>query len=708
MPRLLAVVLSSAVLAAPVNAAAPLVATEGWRPPILGAQRLPDAAPDLGRVAAQVRVIDAAEIGRSGARTLPELLSREAGVNLFDQVGNDYQQSADMRGFNATPVPATVVLVDGVRVNEADFGEVNWHLIPLGDVERVELHPGPATLYGRGALAGVVHVTTKRAGRGEAFSAESGASYGSFSRRSGWGAAQGTLGAFDWRFHMQREREAGWRDNSNADIGTVRLKAGWRPDAATDLSVSYERADDRLDQGGSVTGAELAVDRSANVSKVQTVSSLDMVTVQGRRSLFADVSLSADGHWRGRRQDTPYNLGRTSTSRSLSNMASRGGTVQLARPGEVWGRALTLAAGVEGGRTEADADSSGSFGVAPFKSGSLVKDDSLGLFTQATLDLVPDQLTATAGFRYDENRMNYEDKVNQKNNGGVRYRRASPRLGLTLNPTPDLTLYASYAEAFRAPTALELTAVGPLGAAPLNPVQTRSTELGLRARPSEATTAALALFRTVAVDEIYFDPTAGAFGTNVNVPKTQRLGLEWSAGWEGERWSARASHAYTEATFDSAVTLSGVPFGVNQKVEKWKTLPMVPENRGTLEVAFKPAAGWRVATDGLCVDSQRMVADEANQKPELPGYCVANLGASWQRGAWTLGLRGTNITDARYQTRGIIAAQGGAAQRFYVPAAGIGVSASAAWRWGAEPAAKTAKRGNVDALELARRAVGGR
>ncbi|MFQ5351109.1 MAG: TonB-dependent receptor plug domain-containing protein, partial [Thermoanaerobaculia bacterium] len=61
--------------------------------------RLRAAPESLRRVPAHVTVIDRDEIRRSGSRTLQELLSLEAGVVVFDQVGNDLARSLDLRGF---------------------------------------------------------------------------------------------------------------------------------------------------------------------------------------------------------------------------------------------------------------------------------------------------------------------------------------------------------------------------------------------------------------------------------------------------------------------------------------------------------------------------------------------------------------------------------------------------------------------------------
>lgn len=693
----LAVLLATPVHAAPVLTSQPLK----WRFSALGANRLPDAVPDSGRVAGAVAVYDRGAIERSGARSLPELLSRQAGVNAFDQNGNSFQPTLDMRGFNAQPVPALAVVVDGVRVNNPDFGAVNWHLIPLAEVERVEVHAGPATLYGRGALSGVVHVTTRRPGKGAPLSAETGAAFGAFARRKGWASAAGTAGAFDWRVHAEREKERGWRDHSQADVSNARLKLGLRPDADLDLSVEYHRADDRLNQAGSITGPELAADRSQHVSQVDTVNKLDSVVGGVRKALPWDLSLSGGAWWRSRREATPENKGRTTFAKAASDMAARGGALQLGRTGEAWGRAWALTAGGEAGRTETDGFTDSSLG----KSGSLVKDDAAAGFAQASVDLVPERLTATAGFRYDENRVHYEDKFKPSENGRVAYRRSSPRLGLSWNPSERVTVFAAYAEAFRAPTANELKPFGvAFNGQPLNAVQVRQFEMGFRSAPADGAALSASFFRSDALDEIYFDSSKGSFGANVNLPRVRRYGTEASAGWEGERWEARAGHAFTRAEFLSEVTLSKAPWPATQRAERGDTLPMVPEHRGTLEVAFKPAPGWRLSADGLCAGSQRVFNDESNAEPTLPSYCVANLGGRLERGAWVFSLRGTNVTDARYQARAIVSELSSRAQRFYVPAPGVGFEAGVAWRWGGS-GAKAARRRAPGGYEVVRRAL---
>ena len=59
---------------------------------VVGATRLPDISFDQSRVPADVTVITAEEIKRSGATTVQEVLAHQPGVVLFDEIGNRFNR----------------------------------------------------------------------------------------------------------------------------------------------------------------------------------------------------------------------------------------------------------------------------------------------------------------------------------------------------------------------------------------------------------------------------------------------------------------------------------------------------------------------------------------------------------------------------------------------------------------------------------------
>src|SRR5438093_10045100 len=83
---------------------------------------------------------------------------RLPGVSLQSEQGNRLQPDLSLRGFTISPVtglpPGLSVFLDGVRLNEPTVEEVNFDLIPLEDVDRVDVIRGPSVLFGRNTLGG--------------------------------------------------------------------------------------------------------------------------------------------------------------------------------------------------------------------------------------------------------------------------------------------------------------------------------------------------------------------------------------------------------------------------------------------------------------------------------------------------------------------------------------------------------------------------
>lgn len=66
-----------------------------------------------------------------------------------------------MRGFGSADI---LVMVDGQPVNNGWNGAVDWSMIPIQNIERIEVVRGAASsLYGGRAVGGVIQIITKKA-----------------------------------------------------------------------------------------------------------------------------------------------------------------------------------------------------------------------------------------------------------------------------------------------------------------------------------------------------------------------------------------------------------------------------------------------------------------------------------------------------------------------------------------------------------------
>ncbi|HEV7735645.1 MAG TPA: TonB-dependent receptor [Candidatus Binatia bacterium] len=144
---------------------------------VVTADRVPQR---VSEVPASVTVLTRAEIERTAALTTDDLLRRIPGFNLFRRasslVANPTAQGVSLRGLGGSGASRTLVLVDGVPLNDPFGGWVAWSRVPLESIERVEVVRGPsATVWGNYAMGGVINIiTAKPERRGGVVSAEGG------------------------------------------------------------------------------------------------------------------------------------------------------------------------------------------------------------------------------------------------------------------------------------------------------------------------------------------------------------------------------------------------------------------------------------------------------------------------------------------------------------------------------------------------------
>ena len=131
----------------------------------------------LSDTPASVVSLSAAEIETTAAPTIDDALRQVAGFSLFRRTGsrnaNPTAQGVSLRGVGASGASRSLVLFDGVPLNDAFGGWVQWSRVPPITVERVEvLRGGAASLYGNNSLSGAVNILPKRTGENYTFSAE--------------------------------------------------------------------------------------------------------------------------------------------------------------------------------------------------------------------------------------------------------------------------------------------------------------------------------------------------------------------------------------------------------------------------------------------------------------------------------------------------------------------------------------------------------
>ncbi len=114
----------------------------------------------IEEVSTSVTVITEEEIRQQQAETVAEVLRNVPGLDVSQNGSRGTVTSVFIRGAESDQ---TLVLIDGVEVNNATGGSFNFADLTTDNVERVEVLRGSGgTLYGSEAVGGVINIITKR------------------------------------------------------------------------------------------------------------------------------------------------------------------------------------------------------------------------------------------------------------------------------------------------------------------------------------------------------------------------------------------------------------------------------------------------------------------------------------------------------------------------------------------------------------------
>ena len=117
-----------------------------------------------------VTVLSSAELLNSAAVSIDDALKMVPGFTLFrrtsSRVSNPTSQGVSLRGVGGTSASRSLVLANGIPLNDAFGGWVYFDKIPQAAIDRIEVQRGGGSdLYGADAVGGVVQILTVKPGR---------------------------------------------------------------------------------------------------------------------------------------------------------------------------------------------------------------------------------------------------------------------------------------------------------------------------------------------------------------------------------------------------------------------------------------------------------------------------------------------------------------------------------------------------------------
>ena len=616
------------------------------------ASRIGDGKSDMPM---SVQTLDAGEIAASGARDLPGLLERKAGIDVHRLNANPMQSEIAMRGFGENAFGRVKVVVDGEELNNVDMVPPNLMRVPLSDVERVEILRGPSpVLHGDGAVGGVIHVSTEpRDYESRTRVAAGGGSQGAFVANASAKGGDETSGV-QYSGGYDYLRSDGYRSRSAYDLHTAgaSVRQNFSDGSTVALHAHYQNAFYELP--GALTRAQWEADRKAAAhlddwSRVWNCGLAMDATFQmpGERQLYLDGTFS--------RQHRHANWG----------------DYGYANDYDLYGAALSP-------RYVSEEDAFGSrskftFGLDLRYDRDNIRDRSgynsprhhfdrfrAAVFAHEEFGLT-EELSAVAGARGESIRNRWTHCRGLDDTESDDWM-GDGEIGLVLRPSDGVKAFVRATRFHRSPFCDEMnyTEDGKL----LKPETGYSLDVGVECSFLGEFAFDADAYGMLMEDEIFYNPRAseGAWGWNgynCNSPaRTRRVGLDTGLSWKRDK----VAEAYIRHGFVKSEFGSGPYHG--------KDVPRVPLHR------IGAGAGVWIRNDlevgGSCrfTSAQKLVGDFANENGELSSYAVFGLDLryepSWAEG-FTLTLAVDNLFDRDYCDFAGWSDFGGA---YYYPACG--------------------------------------
>ena len=599
-------------------------------PPVtVYASRIEDAKDEMP---ASVSVFTAGEIAASGARDLPELLRRKAGVDVHSMNGNPLLTTMAMRGFGDNAFGRIKTVVDGEELNNVDMNAPNLTRIPLDGASRVEVVRGPSpVLYGDGAIAGVVNVTTDSR------------DYEKRTKLTGKGGSQSTFGGnvqtrggfedegFLYSAAYDYLRSDGYRKHSAYDMHTANagMRKVFENGSTVGFKANYQNAFYELP--GSLSYDEWKHSRKAanNHNDWARIWSYG-IGMDSKMKLAEDQWLLLDGGF-----SHQYRHARYKSSYSDLEYDAYCGHLSPRYVNEAdvfdFGNKFTVGADIRYDRYGED---------HPLNFGSPVKRHfDRGRYAAFVHDEfgITEDVAIVAGAR-----------IESINNRWARYQGLDEshshdlmgdyELGVVYRPVEGLKTFARGTRFHRSAFCDELsyTQDGRF----LDPETGWSLDVGAEWEFLDEFTFDIDGYGMLMEDEIFYDPALSPFGYNCNSPaKTRRIGLDTGLSWRRDK-VAEASLRYGIVHADFG---SGTYHGCD--------VPYVPNHRLRAEAGFWILDDLEIKGGCTFVSRQYPSGDFANESDRLASYTLFDAGLrytpSWAEG-WTASLFVDNLLDRDY------------------------------------------------------------
>lgn len=621
----------------------------------------------------QITVITSQEILKSGASNISEVLSKVAGLPTRINLDGSSNAVVDMRGYGETADNNVVVLLDGVRLSEAQQTAARTSMIPLEAVDHIEINKsGNGVLYGDGATSGTINIVTKR-NVGNTTVVSGGLSSYKGYQTSFYHSVQ--KDDTEVSIFGKQVSSNNYRDNSKGSeysLGTNFIK---HVDSQTDLGARFFFGQEKNKLPGALPSIYLNTSpRNTQVpgynydADVKTAS----VTLFGNKRID-NVELTVDFNSRAHSNTDAYSYDAHTVYSGYNNYAnwhqsysnSNSTTITNSfsprvKISEFLASGNTLLFGYDwltsrknggGAKTDSGYDlvnwpyqiDNSNYDIKHHTGASYVRDT----FNISSTDQL------VVGYRREGYSQQYTNNLYNDNNlatnssvstyttnGSV----TANELQYNKKFRSDLTGYARSSKSFRIANADDNSSSANGNylypnwyPTPLQPQTSKDLDAGFNYKTDDQFLA-VSYFHSVISNEIGYDPNQGG---NVNYDPTKRSGINLREKYALTKVAdLRINLQYTRAKFSEG-TFTG------------KTIPSVAPLAGNFSIDYKLTENQQISATTRFSNGKFMSGNFANDMPKTPGYAVEDISYFYKQSNWSLVGTVGNVFKKNYTDTGI-------------------------------------------------------
>lgn len=631
----------------------------------------------------RVNLLTSKTIENIPVQSIDEVLQYTTGINYNRSFGIfSTKATVTMRGLSGMEQARVLVLLDGIPLNKSDGGTVDWNMVDINAVQKIEVIKGAGSaLYGGNAMGGIINIITRRPD--QKLSVNASFEYGTYNTMGGRFSAGKSVKpnrsglSYFWNANIFLKKSDGYVTQSKADQNAnpyivksnmkeagAMFKTGilWKNKHRLDVSVNYYN-DNRgtgekvFQPNGNATDHDsygTTLNYAGDLGKVMLRSSLYMLTENYKK---VNEYIKDDYTW--------YNV--LSVRRDLGWI----GTAEMKA-----GRYHQFIAGLEVKNGSVDAyDEYYTSTDIVYNEGKIL---TSALFAQDEITLPGEKMKITAGLRYDVARF-YDGSFRiESPTSETRFMMGyqvpdmadktwsalSPRVSAQYKWNENSRVYALVSRGFRASALEDLCRSGRIKGGfkianpSLKPEYLTNFETGIDAQPSGKTQVALSVYYSRGKDFQYYVTNGQTidmgFGDRPvmlrsNISKVEIYGTEAEI-----RYNLSAGlTSFLNYTFTHPVIGSYKKLTVTDTVDlSGKFLTDVPTHMANAGIAWRNKyvnASASARYTGTQFINDQNVYDEIVGSNRYPAYTTIDL-RLWKeiKKNYTVSLNIQNLADKKY------------------------------------------------------------